>query len=147
MARFAASEAIFSVDLPGGALTAFHDGATSVTWNLARDNSTHGTLGTNHIKKAYSGKAAVTGQIVCQKDTTPASLYQTLEQYMTDATYRDTPFSMRVEAPDGATGSDRYDMEIILTAQDESADADSGDAATATFSFNVDATYAKTVIT
>lgn len=146
--EFAKADGIFSMDTPGGALTEYHDGLMSINWKGARDNSQSGSLGTNNIKKAYTGKDALTGEMKVKKDLTTNSLYQDLWTWMYDSTYRGDSFTVRFEAPDGEIGSDQHDLEIKLTSfDDDGGDESSGDAAMVTVGFAVDGSYTKTVIT
>jgi hypothetical protein len=147
MAEFSSSEAIFSFDQPGGSLTEYHDGITSVSWDGARDNSQSGSLGTNNIKKTYVGKDALTGEIVVKKDTTANSAYRDLYDWMYNATYRGQAFTLRIEEPDGEVGSFQHDLEVKLTNMSNSKDANSGEPAEVTFQWGCDGSYTQTVIT
>lgn len=148
MPKYNKSQAIFSYDVPGSSLAADHDGIESVSWDLELDNSQGGTLGTNQVKNAYTGKTAGKGELKVVKDNTAASAYQDMMDYVTDATYIGTAFTVRIDSPDSEVGSDRIDLEIKLTgATGDEHNANSADPAVVTFPFIVDASISHTTIT
>jgi len=148
MPKYNKSQAIFSYDVPGGALTANHAGIVSVGWGGERDNSESGTLGTNQVKNAYTGKDAFKGEIMVAMDNSANSAYQDFMTRFTDSTYVGLPFTIRIDAPDGAVGSDRIDQEIKLTSMaDVTHDANSADEGQVKFGYTCDASFSHTTIT
>ena len=145
MATWNMGEAKVSFDNTADTLVDFSTGIRTCALNVTRDSSQYGTLG-GQFKSASIGKIMGSGSLMVVKDNSTSSAYYHLRERVLDSSHNNETITLQIDEPDGATGSLRRSMEIFITGDDGSADGNSGDVASATFSFITHGTISESVI-
>jgi hypothetical protein len=144
MAKFHQGEAVFSLDNTSDSLTDFSASVQSVSVNISRDASQDAALN-GDWKNGFVGARMVTGSIVAYTDSDTSSAYEALAERLWD-TNDDASITMQIDQPDGTAGSIRLTGEIQIISGDETRDRNGGGPATASFNFQSDGAWTKSVI-